>query len=79
MNTTSVATSVLFNGDSYGPLLVNQPAYPATVSIPDQSIAANGHAVPLQSGMLLQADIILERRTLLEWLAEPLLVLRGRA
>jgi hypothetical protein len=28
--------------------------------------------------MLLQADIILERRSILEWLAEPLLGLRGR-
>jgi membrane fusion protein len=74
----AVAATVLFSGDSFGPLAVNQPAYPATVAIPDQGIAANGRTVPLQSGMLLQADIILERRSILEWLAEPLLGLRGR-
>jgi membrane fusion protein len=74
----NVAASVLFDGDSFGPLQVSQPAYPATVVIPKQTIAADGHDVPLQSGMLLQADIILERRTILEWLMQPLLTLRGR-
>jgi len=74
----NVAASVLYSGDSFGPLPVSQPAYPATVVIPGQSIAADGRDVPLQAGMLLQADIILERRTILEWLVEPLLTLRGR-
>jgi membrane fusion protein len=74
----NVSGSVLFDGDSFGPLQVSQPAYPATVVIPKQTIAADGNDVPLQSGMLLQADIILERRTILEWLMQPLLTLRGR-
>jgi membrane fusion protein len=74
----NVAASVLFSGDTFGPLSVSQPAYPATVAIPKQTIVADGRDVPLQPGMLLQADIILERRTILEWLIQPLLTLRGR-
>lgn len=37
-----------------------------------------GEAMPLAPGMRLQADVLLERRRLVEWLFEPLLGLRGR-
>ncbi len=73
-----VARSVLFNGDSYGPLRVSKPAYPATVSLSSQTITADAREVPLQSGMSFSADIILERRTILEWIFEPLLGMKGR-
>jgi membrane fusion protein len=35
-------------------------------------------ALPLSAGMRLQADVLLERRRLVEWLFEPLLGLQGR-
>jgi membrane fusion protein len=73
-----VADTVLFHGDSLGPLPVAQPAYPATVILAAQAIDANGRRLPLQSGMQLEADILLEKRSILAWLAEPLLGLRGR-
>jgi len=73
-----VADTVLFHGDSFGPLPVAQPAYPATVILAAQAIHANGRRLPLQSGMQLEADILLEKRSILAWLAEPLLGLRGR-
>ena len=73
-----VARSVLFDGDDYGPLRVTKPAYPATVDLLSQSIGADARDVPLQSGMLFSADIILERRSILEWALEPLLGMRGR-
>ena len=41
-------------------------------------MAALGKEIPLRPGMLVNADILLERRTLLEWLFEPVLQLRGR-
>lgn len=39
---------------------------------------APGEALPLVPGMRLQADVLLERRRLIEWLFEPLLGLKGR-
>ena len=69
---------MLFDGDAYGPLRVTRPAYPATVDLLGQTIPADARDVPLQSGMLFSADIILERRTLLEWVFEPLFGMRGR-
>ena len=75
---TRVARSVLFDGDGYGPLRVTKPAYPATVDLLSQTIGADARDVPLQSGMLFSADIVLERRSILEWVIEPLLGMRGR-
>jgi membrane fusion protein len=34
--------------------------------------------VPLRPGMLVNADILLEKRTVFEWVFEPVLELRAR-
>ena len=74
-----VARSVLFDGDAYGPLRVTAPVYPATLALERQAIVADTRVVPLQSGMSFSADVVLERRRIIEWFFEPLLRLRGRA
>ena len=51
---------------------LKEPAYKVRVALDRQSVDANGRLVP-QSDMTLAADIILERRQLIEWLFEPLL------
>ena len=43
------------------------------VSLSKQSISASGEIVPLQSGMSLSADLILEDRKIWEWAFDPLL------
>ena len=74
-----VARAVIFPGDAYGPLRVSAPAYPATIALDAQTIDADARAVPLRSGMSFSADVVLERRRIVEWLFEPLLRMRGRA
>lgn len=44
-----------------------------TVGLEQQDIEANGQPYPLQSGMTLSADIILEDRKIWEWVFEPLI------
>ena len=39
---------------------------------------AFGKAFDLKSGMLFEADIMLEQRTVIEWLLEPIYSLKGR-
>ncbi len=39
---------------------------------------AYGNAVPLKSGMLVDASILLEKRRLYEWVLEPLFSISGR-
>lgn len=60
------------------PVAVQEPVYRVEVALASQHIRAYGNTVPLQSGMLLSADIVLEQRSLLAWLFEPILSLKGR-
>jgi membrane fusion protein len=36
-------------------------------------VDASGKKMPLQAGMLLKAEVILDRRSLADWLLDPLL------
>ena len=58
--------------DTGGPIKLNEPTYRVIASLERQDIDANGKAVALQPDMLLRADIILERRSLIDWLLSPL-------
>lgn len=54
------------------PLRVEEPVYQIEVLPNSQAIAAFGDRVPLQPGMTLTANIILERRSFRDWLLAPL-------
>ena len=73
-----VSQTVWSAGDKVGPLTVREPAYRITATLDRQSVEAMGQEIPLRSGMLVNADILLEKRSLLEWIFEPVLQLRGR-
>lgn len=55
-----------------------EPCYRVTVALARQAVTAFGKEEPLKPGMLLDADILGERRRLIEWVFEPLYSLRGR-
>lgn len=55
-----------------------EPLYRVTVTLEQQSVVAYGQAQALAPGMQLEADVMLERRRLIEWIFEPLLGLAGR-
>jgi membrane fusion protein len=55
-----------------------EPLYRITVSLDRQAVQAYGQAQPLVPGMRLDADVLLDRRRLIEWLFEPLLSVTGR-
>ena len=55
-----------------------EPVYRVLVELNAQAITAYGKAEPLRPGMLLEADILGERRRLYEWLLEPLYSLQGK-
>ena len=43
-----------------------------------QAVQAYGQPQPLAAGMQLEADVLLDRRRLIEWIFEPLLSVTGR-
>ena len=73
-----VSQTVWSPGEKVGPLVVREPAYRITAKLDRQTVEAMGQEIPLRSGMLVNADILLEKRSLLEWIFEPVLQLRGR-
>lgn len=55
-----------------------EPLYRITVNLSAQTIKAYGRPQSLQAGMLLDADILQEKRRLYEWVLEPLYSLSGK-
>lgn len=55
-----------------------EPLFRITVAMDHPFLSASGEQQPLVAGMRMQADVLLERRRLIEWLFEPLLGLSGR-
>jgi len=51
---------------------VREPVYRTRVRLDRTSVNAYGAETPLRPGMTLTADIIVDRRTLFEWLLDPL-------
>jgi membrane fusion protein len=73
-----ISRTVWSPGEKIGPLAVREPVYRVAVKLDRQGIGAIGQEFPLRVGMLVNGDILLEKRTLLEWMFEPILQLRGR-
>lgn len=75
----SVSRHALMPGEDQEAGPVREPYFLAHVSLEQPWVDAYGKPVALRSGMTLKADIILERRSLIDWLLEPLLVMKGRS
>lgn len=56
----------------------NEPMYRITVALEQQAVQAYGQPQALSPGMQLEADVLLDRRRLIEWIFEPVLSLAGR-
>jgi membrane fusion protein len=56
----------------------DEPLYRVTVNLERQTVMAYGREQPLAAGMQLDADVMLERRRLVEWMFAPVLGVTGR-
>jgi len=73
-----VSRTVWSPGEKVGPMSVREPVYRIDVKLERQTVSAGGQEVALRPGMLVNADILLEKRTVFEWIFEPVLELRAR-
>ena len=60
------------------PVTLNEPVYRLRATLQKQTMNAFGKQLELKSGMLFEADIMLEKRSLIDWLLEPIYSLKGR-
>jgi membrane fusion protein len=67
-----VSQTILTSADAGGPIKLNEPAYRVVAALERPDVDVYGRTLPLQPDMLLKADIVLERRSLLSWLTRPL-------
>lgn len=78
---TRISRSALSSGE-LGALIGNaqqgEPFYRITVALARQTVTAYGKAELLKPGMLLEADVLGEKRRLIEWVFEPLYSLKGK-
>ncbi len=65
-------------GALVGNAQAGEPLYRVTVALAKQAVTAYGNDETLKPGMLVDADILGERRRLIEWIFEPLYSLKGK-
>jgi membrane fusion protein len=77
---TSVSRTVLAPAEVTIPgLQVQEPVFRVRVRLAKDTIMAYGQDLPLQPGLLLSADVIIDRRSLIEWLLDPLYAVGRRS
>jgi membrane fusion protein len=56
---------------------LKEPVFRVRVKLDELAVSAYGESIPIQPGMLLDADIVVDRRSLLEWLLDPIYAVGG--
>jgi membrane fusion protein len=67
----TVSRVVLSQNELDAPLKIEEPVYRVTAELDSQQLDAFGENMPLQPGMMLTANIILDRRSFLDWILTP--------
>lgn len=75
---SEVSKTLIMPRDADLPIPLQEPAYRVTVTLDQQFVKAYGQDLRLQAGMLVDADIWLDRRRLYEWVLEPLYSVLGK-
>jgi len=73
-----VSRTVWSSGEKVGQLVVREPVYRVDVKLDSQVVIAGDQKLPLRSGMMVNADILQEKRRVWEWVFEPVLSLKQR-
>jgi len=74
----TVGQTVWSPGERVGTVTVHEPVYRIDVRLREQVVRAHGQAFDLRPGMRVSADLLLEKRSIFEWVFEPVLELRAR-
>ncbi|WP_294308551.1 HlyD family efflux transporter periplasmic adaptor subunit [uncultured Sphingomonas sp.] len=68
----TVSGTMIDPQQAYTPFKIDEPVFKVRVNIDRAGIAHRSDSLPLQPGMTLIANVVLERRSFLEWLLSPL-------
>jgi len=73
---SKVTSTILSPDEVFAPFKIEEPVYRVTANLASETVAVDSQAIALHPGMQLEANIILEERTFLDWLLAPLNSLR---
>ena len=73
-----ISKTIISPGDATLPVALQEASYRVTVVLDSQNVTAYQKHVPLQAGMLVDADVLLDHRRLIEWIFDPLYSLTRR-
>lgn len=74
---SQISANVILPSEAELPGIIQVPSYRVVVALNQQQIKAYGRQLPLRSGMKLDADIVIEQRSLIRWLFDPIFSLQG--
>ena len=75
---TEIAKTLITPNEVALPVPLQEPVYRVTVALEAQTVTAYGAEMPLQAGMVLDADIWVDQRRIIEWVFDPLYSITGR-
>lgn len=70
---TEISRTLITALDTQLPIAPQEPVYRVTVALDAQAVKAYNQQIALQPGMLLDADIWLDHRRIIDWVFDPLL------
>ncbi|WP_299555801.1 HlyD family efflux transporter periplasmic adaptor subunit [uncultured Tateyamaria sp.] len=74
-----VTKTILSPREAVTPFELTEPFYRVTAALAAETLNIDGNTVALQSGMQLEANIIQERQSFVDWLLQPIRALRERS
>ena len=75
----SISSTVLGPNELSIPgIKIDEPIFRVRVALARENMTAYGEMIPLQPGMLLSADIVFDRRSLIRWLFDPIFAVARR-
>ena len=75
---SNLSETVLVPGQARKPIALTEPAYTAKIDLALTSFDIDGKTHHLKPGLIFEADVILEERTILAWFFEPISALKNK-
>lgn len=72
-----LSAHVILPNETDLPGAIAEPFYRVVVDLDNEYVSAYGKEIPLKSGMLLEADVVIEERSLIAWLFDPIFSVGG--
>lgn len=75
---TRIDNALITQQDVNFPINITEPVYRLQAKLNKQFVDVYDKQLPLKSGMMFQADIVLDKRSLFEWIIDPILSVKGK-